>query len=189
MGLLSLWWKRAEVAEHAHFLLATRLRRRNLWLGIPTVVVTTVVGTTAFASLQDSGGAVPQLVRILVGSVSVLAAVLAAMQTFFKFPERAERHGAAADWYAAIKRRIEQLQVLPPAEADQAAEAVQKIRDDLNHAGQTYPEIGERVWHRVATKAGLSEPDHMARWRSGGGERDVIRGETRPQAGSQVQSP
>ena len=40
--------------------------------------------------------------------MSILAAVLASLQTFLKFGENATLHGAAADWFAAIRRDIEE---------------------------------------------------------------------------------
>jgi hypothetical protein len=47
------------------------------------------------------------------GAVSLLAAVLAGLQTFLRPGQAATEHGFAGDWYAAIRREIEQLQALP----------------------------------------------------------------------------
>ena len=48
------WGKRAVAAQHAHYYLAAGLKKRNLALGIPVVIFTTVVGTSLFASMATS---------------------------------------------------------------------------------------------------------------------------------------
>src|SRR5947199_1891835 len=86
-ALLQDWHNRAAAAQHAHYLLAHRLRRRNLGLGIPAVVFSSIVGTSLFATLTREN--VNTSLRILIGCISVLAAVAAALQTFLRFAERA----------------------------------------------------------------------------------------------------
>jgi hypothetical protein len=43
-----------------------------------------------------------------------LQAVLAATQTFLGFAKRSEQHVQAADWYAAIRRKIDELLAFRP---------------------------------------------------------------------------
>ena len=52
--LYESWHRRVAAAEHGHRLMADRLRRRHLLIGIPVVVLTTLVGTSAFASMQNT---------------------------------------------------------------------------------------------------------------------------------------
>jgi hypothetical protein len=75
------------------------------------VVLTTFIGTSVFATLERTVGLE---LRITVGIVSVLAAVLASLQTFLRFAERAERHRAAGERWAAIAREIAQMVALHP---------------------------------------------------------------------------
>ena len=76
--LLREWSTRAGASADAHYELCTRLSRANLRFGVPVVVLTTFVGTSVFATLQHH---VNIALRITVGMVSVLAAVLASLQT------------------------------------------------------------------------------------------------------------
>ena len=73
--------------------------------GTSVVVFTTVVGTSLFATLDEQQSTE---IRIVIGSISVAAAILAGVQTFLNFAARATQHVLAADWYASIRRRIEQ---------------------------------------------------------------------------------
>jgi hypothetical protein len=152
------WGKRAAAAQHAHYFLATELRRRNLALGIPVVILSAIVGTALFASLAASTDSFPLGMRLAVGSVSLLAAVLAAIQTFLRFAERSERHAQAADWYSAIRREIDELLALPADKRGESKKTLDGLRKEFNKAGQTYPAIGETTWARFAPTFGVEEP-------------------------------
>jgi hypothetical protein len=65
--LLEDWRERADDASKTHYAQASRLSALNLILGIPVVVLTTFVGTSVFATLQDP---VNTAMRIVVGVVS-----------------------------------------------------------------------------------------------------------------------
>jgi hypothetical protein len=157
VGLLEAWGRLAIAAQHAHYHLATDLRRRNLWLGVPTVVCASIVGTSLFATLSKSV-TLPPAVRLVIGSLSLLAAVLAAVQTFLRFAERSERHVQAGDWYSAIRRDVDELLALPPRDRGKPKDVLDRLRKDLNKAGQTYPEIGEKTWHTFAKAYGVDQP-------------------------------
>ena len=111
LSLLREWQERAAVSQDAHYVIATRLGRYNLLFGIPVVVLATIVGTSVFATLQRE---VATGWQIAIGIVSVLAGVLASLQTFLRFQERAEKHRAAAELWAAIRREIDQMLALHP---------------------------------------------------------------------------
>lgn len=83
----------------SHFLSAKRAQRMHTYLGVPVVVTTTIVGTTIFATLSKQPD--PKW-QIAAGTLSILAAVLAALQTFFKSAETAEKHRVAGASYAAL---------------------------------------------------------------------------------------
>src|SRR5438309_1364875 len=51
--LLDDWAARVAAAQHAHYSLMTQLRRRNLALGIPVVVLSAAVGTTIFSTISN----------------------------------------------------------------------------------------------------------------------------------------
>ena len=108
-GVLENWRVRAWASQIAHYRVASRLRLYNRGLGLPVVILTTAVGTSLFATLNEEKLSLG--LRIVVGGISVGAAIFAGVQTFFGFAQRADQHVLAADWYSAIRRRIEQLQV------------------------------------------------------------------------------
>lgn len=102
--MLIEWYGRVDSAQRAHYVSAERFRRRSFWLGIPTVILSLVVGSSVFAALKLQPG--PRL-QMLVGFLSLSAAVLAGLQTFLGYPERSERHRVAAAKYGALGREME----------------------------------------------------------------------------------
>ena len=81
--------------------------------------------------------------------MSVAAAILTALETFFRFSERAERHVIAADWYSAVRRDLEELMALPPDQRGRPKECLDKVRKELSKISQQSPEIGQRLWEAV----------------------------------------
>lgn len=154
-ALLKDWRSRASAASAAHYVLATRLRRRNLALGIPVVVFSTVVGTSVFATLAKDR--IDIRLSVAVGLTSVAAAVLAALQTFLRFPERAEKHVTAADWYAALRRDLDQTLALPPAARGAPKECLDRIRKEMSKVGQSSPEIPAELWAQLSKEHCVAE--------------------------------
>lgn len=154
-ALLQAWQGRVAAAKEGHYKLVSQLRRRNVLLGVPAIVFSSVVGTSAFATLSEERVSLP--LRIGVGAFSVAAAILAALQTFLRFSERAERHLIAADWYAAMHRDISQLLALPPEARGDPKECFDRIRKEMSKIGQQSPEISERVWTKVARRHGVQD--------------------------------
>ncbi len=152
LSLLREWQERAAVSQDAHYVIATRLSRSNLMFGVPVVVLATVVGTSVFATLQEQ---VASGWRIAIGVVSVLAAVLASLQTFLRFQERAEKHRAAAELWASIRREIDQMLALHPeylAERSDPKAYLDQLRRRMGEVSAQSPEIGDKDWARAQSR-------------------------------------
>jgi hypothetical protein len=136
-NLLETWYKRAEACHKCHFLASHRYSRYNYMIGIPTILFTTVVGTSIFASLSTESRSV--LATVVIGFVSIMAAILSSLQTFLGFSERADRHRDAGVKYGTIGRKMELLlneNVMPDGPE---AVALKKEVDDLAAASPKIP--------------------------------------------------
>jgi len=153
--LLDEWHLRITTAQFGHQLQAERTREWNLFLGIPVVVATTIVGTSAFAAINNPS--TNNGWKIAAGILSIFAAVLAAVQTFLGFGDRSERHRIAATRYASIRRSIEFALV------QRDATSIDRIRIDMDRIGGPSPQIGQRRWDQATVMA----KEQVARWRRG----------------------
>jgi hypothetical protein len=92
----------------AHYRAANDARIKHYWLGIPSIIISTAIGTSIFASLNNNP---TNELKIIVGLVSFLSAVLSSLQTFFKFSEAAEKHRVAGAAYGDVKRKLDILKL------------------------------------------------------------------------------
>jgi hypothetical protein len=150
--LLGDWRQRVYAAQSAHYASADRFRLLNYIVGVPAVVFSSVVGTAIFAGLEKNSPKAP-----LVALASILAAILAGLQTFLRFSERAAQHGTAADWYSAIRRDIEQILHLPVECRGKAKDCLDEVRKEMNRAAQDAPELATRYWSREAKRFHIQE--------------------------------
>ena len=126
-----------------------RLSDHRITLGIPAVILSTLVGTSIFASLGETPA---QSIQILVGIVSVLAATLSAVQTFLGFSERAAKHREVAARYGAARRKIEKLLALS-GEAIKP-EDVSAVRREIDSVAEEAPNVSDSIWTRTEKKLG-----------------------------------
>jgi hypothetical protein len=116
--------------------------------------LSTIVGTSLVASPTGD----PIVPYWIAGGLSGLAAILASLQTFFRFGEKAATHGSAADWYAAIRRDIEELLALPRHLRGDVRTRLDGIRKEINKASHKAPELRESLWAKFARRFGVKEP-------------------------------
>jgi hypothetical protein len=79
-----------------------------------------------------------------------------------RFQERAEKHRAAAEKWAAIRREIHEMLALHPgylAERSDPKAYLDDLRQRLDEASGQAPEIGERDWTSAQRKLGLLEAE------------------------------
>lgn len=133
-------------------------------LGIPVVVLTTFVGTSVFATLQDE---VDTSLKIFVGVVSVTAAVLASLQTFLRFGERAEKHRVAGESWASLRREIDEMLALHPtylAARGDPKSYLDDLRTRMNEIGSVSPALPNREWQLLTEELPVPEnPPDAAR--------------------------
>jgi hypothetical protein len=142
--MLTDWHLRATAAQFGHQTKAQRGRRANLLLGIPVVGLTTIVGTSVFSALTKDP---PVEVKILAGTLTILAAVLAAIQTFLAYAQVTENNRVAASRYAMIRRHIELAIVRKDANA------IDRIRSEMDKAGAASQPIGDNLWEASLASA------------------------------------
>lgn len=144
--LIADWLRRAAESQYAHYECAKHFARQNYFLGVPVVVISAIVGTAIFASLEKQ----PDLwIRVVAGLTSVTAGVLSALQTFLRFAERAEKHRAAGATFGAIRRQLQQLAELRDGTGPEVGEALDRIRERFDSLAQQSPEIPKPMWDRL----------------------------------------
>lgn len=147
--ILKDWGRRAKESQFCHYEAAKHFARLHYAMGIPVVVLTSLVGTTVYATLQK---VVTTPIQITIGAISVLSAILAGMQTFLRFGERAEKHRTLGAQYGAIRRHLEMLKALSVERRGPIEDFLNHIRESLDSLAQSAPDVPPRVWKRAEGK-------------------------------------
>lgn len=141
--LLEEWLFRIRRSQKAHYEAATYFERLNFWLGIPVIVLTTIVGSSVFISLQNDTNA---YMKFIVGTASIVAAILAGLQTFLRFSERSEQHRMCALKYGSIRRELELKLTFPP---DPIEPYLDDLRMRIDRFNDDSPTIPTAMWTKI----------------------------------------
>jgi hypothetical protein len=148
--------------QQGHYRAALWFGRLNRMIGVPTIVLTAIVGTSAFSSLTEARQVSPEW-QLVAGILSLLAAALASLLTFFRFPERAVDHRRASAAFGNIRREIEQL-LTRDFDADQGEEINERlteIRKAIDDADANSAEVPNSIWRRTYKGLKNSKPPPM----------------------------
>jgi hypothetical protein len=114
----------------------------GLALGVTVVVLSTIVGTAIFTTLNQSPSTAAKTVA---GLLSVAAAVFGALQTFLRFPQRQTAHHDAAVRYGALRREIESVLGLSPNEQN-LRPLLSDLRLRWDEIDASAPAVSQRIW-------------------------------------------
>ncbi len=142
--LLSGWRLHSHKARDRHDLASRKYAKGQYALGIPALIVSTIVGTSVFSALSSK-----EVPGLWVGLLSIAAAVLTAVQTFMDFGGRSDKHRIAAVKYKAAIRTLEFFQVRLSRKETVSDEELSDIRTQLDSLEEAAPIVMPSVYDRV----------------------------------------
>lgn len=146
-NVLSEWLIRCRVALSAYNEATTRAVAAERRLGVPAAVLSALVATSVFSSLENDVS-----LRVVTGTLAIAATILAALQTFLRHEERAEQFREAARSYGMLRRRIERARDFPPATGDEALAVMKELEEALSSAAVGKPNVPQSIWDRAELK-------------------------------------
>ncbi|MGR9087779.1 MAG: SLATT domain-containing protein [Gammaproteobacteria bacterium] len=145
--LLKSWRDELKVMMRTHYLLSTRIRRLNYFLGVPAIVMTMLIASYVFFTINQDPGF---WVKMLAGLIALLATILSSLQTFLKYSEQAENHRNASARYQALFNAIDQAMAFPPKDENALGEWCDKLRERWDELNLEAPTISRRLVSRAA---------------------------------------
>ena len=139
--LLKQWRNGVRISHCAHSDAAARCDTRARWLGVPAIVLSTVLGTSIFATLESSPG---RTAKAFAGLAGIAAAVRTALQTFLGYADRAQRHREAAQRYGDLRRELDELLLFPDA-GPKLKKRMEDLRARWNEVDAMAPTVNPRV--------------------------------------------
>lgn len=151
--LVEDWFRRARESQYIHYASAERYSLLNYWLGIPSTILSAVVGAAVFSSIESE--AIGEF-KIFLGLISILSAVLTALNTFLGLAELSEKHRAAAANYSSIRKTLERIKTSEESykvDFDKKMASLQKDFDSLAKNSPNPPRgVSKSVLSRLKSK-------------------------------------
>lgn len=106
-ALLEKWITTASEYSKAHRREARILQKRHVQIGAPSVGLSAVVGTSIFAAIQEATNT--PVLKWTLALLSMAAAALAALLTFYNHGEKSANHKNAHEEYEDVGRQLDLL--------------------------------------------------------------------------------
>lgn len=146
LEMLKRWRANCRRSQIANYDSASRFTIQNYLLGVPTIILSAIVSTSIFATL---GKNVDPFAQTIVGMVTVLTAVLVALQTFLKRSELASRHRSIAALYGSVKRQLDQEIAKLLTGEDLRQQMIDTIRERMDALSQEGPVVPDKIWAKA----------------------------------------
>ena len=135
------------ITGRAHYLSASYYAKLNRLFGIPVIIITAVVGTTIFGTLEQNPNS---SFKIAAGLISIVGTVLATLQTTLGFAQIAEKHKAAGETYRSMQRRFElfelKFKATGPEVREIAMNQLEDLVEKLDEVAKNFPAMSDRFY-------------------------------------------
>lgn len=140
--LLDQWRRGLRISVRAHYEAAKHYEHLHLMISLPAVVVSALLGSAVFVSLQHSDVG---WIKTTMATLSVVTIGLSSLQASLRFAERAERHKAAANQLGEVRRALEQQFVFEHRDE----KTIEDLRKKWDAADRQAPTIPSRIYERT----------------------------------------
>ena len=154
-GLLNQRVKSYEIKRAAHARTFDSQDRKGRTLGLAVVILTTVVGTSVFTSLNND----PSLAATLtVAILSILAAVAAATKEYMSYDKRSVEHRQAAADFGRLRNDAQEML----ASGKITAESVKTLGDAAESLDEREPALPKKAYQEAENWVKEQRPEIWA---------------------------
>lgn len=134
--LIADWHRRCRQSQRLNYVTGNLYLTYHYIVGIMSIVLSTIVSSTFFNQInqQNVTKQSSTVIAYVAGSLSILVAILSALQTFFRFSEKSEKYKSSSAKYGAIRRQLELLMTqedISKNELERQLESIRSAMDDL----------------------------------------------------------
>lgn len=145
------WLRSLTILHRGHWDAARHYSKVNLMLGMATVTLAAISGTTAFTQLQDQTEQSESVnLKIVIGLFALIAAAFGAIQSFLRPSELAAQHKQAAQKFGKLRREIEMsLHFGLPTEYEKKNNLLTDFRKRWEAADEESLPVPNKIYHHV----------------------------------------
>lgn len=145
----------ATYSGRAHYKASDFAFNKKYVIGVPTVISSSIVATSIFSSLTTQPGIFQQVVT---GFLSMVTAILSALQTFYNFSDTAEKHRVAGAKYSILRRDLDMYLLKYNnglGSIEDALAELKALSDRLSLLGLESPSIPDRAFDKAVKELSL----------------------------------
>ena len=148
---------RSHRKARAHYLASKKSSKRHVWVGVPIIVITAVVGSGVILDVVEGYEPAGPFV---IGGLSLIAAVLSTFQTFFGYSENAAKHKNAGNQFSALYRRLSILttqHATSGVDHTKVSEELEKIRTAWDAIELEAPDVPDELYDLAKGEQGQDD--------------------------------
>lgn len=139
-----------------HFVDADRWGSFHLWIGVPTVIMSAIVGAAALTSFDPS--------RVLAGLLAILVSILSGIATFLNPNERVNSHFQAGNKYDALLNAVRLFRTIDcwSAESDEVLSGrLKNFSEQKSRLNETSPKTSKAAYKKAKKGIESGESDYV----------------------------
>jgi hypothetical protein len=145
--LLRKWRHQIEKRQKAHIILCTKFNRKHYGMSIPAIIIGTASSAGMLSTFKNCNSSnseencdANQYIRLIAGGISLVAAVLNALQIFFDFQKQSESHKTAANNYETLYRLID-MYIMVPSSRSEPEHTLKEVIEQYDEIRKTSPPL------------------------------------------------
>lgn len=167
---LENWRIRIRATHKGYYRDASKLSSRQHILGTTVALISGVVGSGVLLSMSNPEEKSTWVI-VSAGMLSILAAILSALQTYLNYPARQVTHVLAATKLSSLKKRIEERLAIDGND-DELKSFLKEIRLEWDMITHSAPLLSNSSYSKCM--AGKTEPIKEKPMKSGEGEAGAV---------------
>jgi ATP-dependent protease ClpP protease subunit len=124
--LLTDWKKRVNEHQKANIALADKFTNYHYWIGLPATILTAIASAALLVEAEESQ------IKLAIGIVGIIAAILTAFQTFSSYAKRAENHRLLVSQLVHLRRDIDIFEKFIPEKKTEREQRIREINDGIS---------------------------------------------------------
>jgi hypothetical protein len=153
---LTDWQKAIRNRQQIHFANAHRLEKLHYAVGLPATILAAVTSATIFTKLNED---MSLNMKFLMASVSLVAGIFAAVQTFYSFAKRSETNRSIAAQLGQVDRQTGILILFLPTNRAELEQKITKLNEAIFQVTSAAPTVELPRQALSSSQSGPSKSD------------------------------
>ncbi len=153
--LIADWHRRCRKSQRLNYVTGSLYLRYHYIVGVASIVLSAIVSSTFFSQIVQQVScdqAATPILAYIAGILSISVGILSALQTFFRFSEKAEKYKTISAKYGAVRRQLEYLMTQDTISKNELERQLNNIRTSMDDLAANSLNIPARVKKREVKK-------------------------------------